>query len=206
MFYPFNPTLGQKFQSSVLGVHVDGSYIAHIQVSGDDAVAADVDGIHAAINASGDTVVVVDDEFTNPRVPRNITATVAATAESEGNIKAVKVKVYGTNYSGENIVEELAAFTADTAGTVSGAKAFKSVTKVEIPAMDGTGVNVKIGWGDALGLPYKLSHNTVLAAFLDNVLEATAATVTTSMTDIEGNTIDLSSALNGKIVDAYVIV
>lgn len=65
---------------------------------------------------------------------------------------------------------------------------------------------VYVGWNDKLGLPYKLSHNTVLAAYLDNVLEGTAPTVTTSATAIESNTIDLDSALNGKVVDIYLIV
>lgn len=62
-----------------------------------------------------------------------------------------------------------------------------------------------IGWGDILGLPFLLSHNTVLAAYLDNALEATAPTVAVSATAVSGNTIDLNSALNGKNVDVYLI-
>lgn len=202
-FYPFNPLLGQLMQTGVEGVSVDRGFLAHFQVSAANAVAADADGVHAAIACSADTTVTVETGFTAPAVPRSITATAGGTA---GSIKAVKVKVYGTNYLDEAISEELDAFTVDTAGVVESDKAFKTVTKVEIPAMDGAGVTVTIGFGDKLGLPFKLAHNTVLFAFLDNTKEGTAPTVTTSATDFEGNTLDLNSALAGKVVDAYLIV
>lgn len=202
-FYPFNPSLGQRMQTNVPEVKVDASYIAHFQVSADNAVAADTSAIHEAVACSADSVVTLTTGFTAPAVPRNVTATAGGTA---GSIKAVKVKVYGTNYLDEEITEELDAFTEDTAGTVLGDKAFKTVTKVEIPAMDGAGVTVSIGFGDKLGLPYKLSHNTVLAAYRNNVLESTAASVTVSATKIEENTIDLYSDLAGTVVDVYLIV
>lgn len=205
-FYPFNPALGQLMQTGVEGITVDRGFLAHFQVSAVNAVAADADGVHAAINCSADTTVVVTTGFTNPAVPRNITATVAAETANLGNIKAVQVTVYGTNYLDEAISEKLDAFTADTAGTVESDKAFKTVTKVEIPAMDGAGVTVTIGFGDKLGLPFKLAHNTVLFAFLDNTKEGTAPTVAVSATDFEDNTIELNSALAGKVVDAYLIV
>lgn len=202
-FYPFNPTLGQNMQTSVPGVAVDRAFIAHFQVSKAGAVVADADGVHAAITCSADVVVTVNDGFTAPPVPRSITATAGGTT---GSIKAVKVKVYGTNYLDEAISEELDAFTADTAGTVESDKAFKTVTKVEIPAMDGAGVTVTIGFGDKIGLPFKMSHGILLGTFLNNAVEATPAAMTVSGTAIESNTIDLNSALNGNIVDAYIIV
>lgn len=64
---------------------------------------------------------------------------------------------------------------------------------------------VSVGTTDALGLPYKLAHNTVQAAYLDNAKDA-GPTVTVSATALELNTIDLNSALNGKAVDAYLLV
>lgn len=205
-FYPFNPTLGQNMQTSVPGVAVDRAFIAHFQVSKAGAVTADADGVHAAITCSADVVVTVNDGFTAPPVPRSITATVAAEAANLGNIKAVQVTVYGTNYLDEAISEKLDAFTADTAGTVESDKAFKTVTKVEIPVMDGAGVTVTIGFGDKIGLPFKMSHGILLGTFLNNAVEETPAAMTVSGTAIESNTIDLSSALNSNIVDAYIIV
>jgi hypothetical protein len=65
---------------------------------------------------------------------------------------------------------------------------------------------VKIGWNDKLGLPYRLSHNTVLAAYLDNTLESNTPAVTVDADDIEDNTIDLHSSLNGDDVDIYLLV
>lgn len=202
-FYPLNPNLGQVMQSHVEGVSVDLSYLAHFQVSAANAVAADTDAVHAAITCSADSVVAVATGFTAPPVPRNITATAGGTA---GDIKAVQVTVTGTNYADEVITETLPAFTVDTAGSVVGNKAFKTVTGVSIPAMDGAGATVTIGFGDKLGLPFKLSHNTVIATYLDNVKEGTAATVAVSSTAVDGNTIDLNSALNGKVVDSYLFV
>lgn len=65
---------------------------------------------------------------------------------------------------------------------------------------------VKIGWCDKLGIPEKLTHNTVLKAYLNNALEGTAPTVTTDIDEVEKNTVDLNSALNGTNVDIYFIV
>lgn len=64
---------------------------------------------------------------------------------------------------------------------------------------------VSVGTTDALGLPYKLAHNTVQAAYLDNTKDA-GPTVTVSATALESNTVDLNSALNGKAVDVYLFV
>ncbi len=65
---------------------------------------------------------------------------------------------------------------------------------------------VTIGTTDILGLPYKLAHNTVLEAYLNNAKEAVAPTVTVSTSAVESNTVDLNSALNGKAVDVYLFV
>lgn len=146
---------------------------------------------------------VVTTEITQPSVPRNITATASGT---EGDIGAIAVIVEGYNAAGEKITETLPAFTANTAATKAGNKAFARVTKITIPAHDGTGATTAIGFGEKLGLPFMLSHNTVLSAYLDNVLESSAPTVATSATALESNTVDLASNLNGKVVDVYFLV
>ena len=201
-WYPFNPNLGQVMQTGVDGVSVDQGYIAHFQVSAADAIAASTTGVHAAI-ACSTSVTTVTTGFTNPGCPKNVSATAGGTA---GDIKAVQVVVAGTNFADEVISETLPVFTVDTAGTVVGSKAFKTVTGVTIPAMDGAGATVSIGFGEKLGLPFKLAHNTVLAAYLNNTKEGTAPTVTTSTAAVDGNTIDLNSTLDGHVVDAYLIV
>ena len=167
------------------------------------AVATGEDGAVEFKNGQTAAPDVITEGITQPSVPRNITATAGGTA---GDIAAIQVTVEGTNYADEPISETLGAFTEDTAGTVAGNKAFKTVTKVTIPAHDGTGATTAIGFGEKLGLPFKLAHNTVLAAYKDNVLESTAPGVTTSATHVENNTVDLNNALNSKAVDVYLIV
>ena len=198
----FNPN-GCNLKTNVPHVLADQTFGAHLTWTTTQAVAASTAGIHAAIACSATLVTTVTTALTNPSAPRNLTATAGGTA---GDIKAVQVTITGTNYGDEVITEALPVFTVDTAGLVSGSKAFKTVTSISIPAMDGAGATVAIGFGEKIGLPYKLAHNTVLYAYLDNVREATAPTVTTSATAIESNTIDLNTALSGKVVDVYLIV
>ena len=135
--------------------------------------------------------------------PRNITATAGGTAGDIGDGQAI---VIGTNVDDEVITETLPAFTENTAGIVTGSKIFKTVTSVSAPAHDGTGATTAFGFGDKLSIPYTLSRNTVLAAYLNNSLEGTAPTVSTSATLIESNYVDLNSALNGTQVDVYLMV
>ena len=65
---------------------------------------------------------------------------------------------------------------------------------------------ISVGWGDKLGLPYFLTHNTVLAAYLGGTKETTAPSVSVDANDLENNTIDLHSDLDGTAVDIYLIV
>jgi hypothetical protein len=142
--------------------------------------------------------------ITNPPAPRNITATSGGTA---GDIKAIQVIVAGTNYRDEAITETLPVFTADSATTVVGAKAFKTVTSITIPAHDGTGATTAIGFGDKLGVPFYLADTgAALQTTLNGVKEATAAVVVADADEIEKNTVDLNSALNGTAVTAYLYV
>lgn len=194
--------IGQKIDSDVKKLGISRSFIAHFKVEATKATVANTTGIHAAVTSTASPSVITTG-INKPSVPRNITATAGGVAT---DIKAIQVVVEGTNYNDEPITETLPAFTVDTAGTVTGNKAFKTITKITIPTHDGLGATTAIGFGEKLGIPYKLSHNTILAAYFDNVKEGTAPTVVTSVTALENNTIDLNSALNSKVVDAYLIV
>ncbi len=200
--YPYNPNVSSKLQTDTPGVTVVRMQMAHLQVAAANATVASTTGIHAAVTDTGSQQVVTT-AITQPSVPRNITATAGGTAT---DIKAIQVIVAGTNYAGAAITETLPAFTVDTAGTVTGSKAFKTVTSITIPAHDGTGATTAIGFGEKLGLPDKLPHNTVLAAFLGDTKEGTAPTVAASATALESNTVDLNSALNSSVVDIYYMV
>lgn len=179
---------------------VDRAFIAHVQVPAALAVAAVADGVLAAVNGAAQAITT---GFTNPTYPRNITATAGGTA---GSIKAVQVVVEGTDMNNDVITETLPAFTVDTPGIVTGSKIFKTVTKVTVPAHDAASATTAIGFGSKLGLPFKLAHNTVLATYFDNAIESTAPTVTVSASALSGNGMTLNSTLDGKVVDAYLIV
>jgi hypothetical protein len=201
-FYPYNPGLGQVIQSDVDGTNVDRGFIAHFTVSAANAVAPSTTGVHAAVTDNGAQQVITT-AITNPAVPRNITATAGGTAT---DIKPIQVIIAGTDFNGDAITETLPAFTENTAGSVTGSKAFKTITSITIPAHDGTGATTAIGWGDKYGLPYKRAHIPCIASYLNNVLEGTAATITASATVLASNTIDLNSASNGNVIDSYIFV
>lgn len=200
--FPTKPFAGQVLQTNAPGVTIDYGFLAHLVVTAANATVSSTTGIHAAVTDNGAQQVVTT-VITQPSVSRCITATAGGT---NTDIKAIQVIIAGTNDAGEAITETLPVFTVDTAGTVIGSKAFKTVTSITIPAHDGTGATTAIGFGEKLGIPYKLAHNTVVFAFLGGTKEATAPTVTVSATVLESNTVDLNSALNSTIVDVYFIV
>lgn len=192
-------TIAKAYDASVSMVKRE---VAKITWSAAQATAGTTTAVHAAA-ACALTEQTVNTSITNPTCARNVTATTTGTS---GDVAAVSVVVYGTNIMGESISETLPAFTVNTNETVTGSKAFLTVTSYVVPAMDGTGCNVSIGVGEKLGLPAKFSHNPVLRTFLGGTLEGTAATVAVSSSAYESNTIDLNSALNGSAVIAEVLV
>jgi hypothetical protein len=201
-FFPYNSRLGQQMQGDPGARNILRSAIAHLHLTTAQAATADTDAVHAAVTDTG-VQQVITTGITNPPFPRNITATAGGTA---GDIKAITVTIAGTNEAGAAITEVLPAFTVNTAGTVAGTKAFKTVTSITIPAHDGLGATTEIGFGDLIGLPHMLTGNTVLFAALDGVREGTAPTVVADADEIEKNTCDLNSALNGTVVDVWYVV
>lgn len=141
--------------------------------------------------------------ITNPAVPRNITATTGGTAADINDISAI---VGGTARDGTAITETLPIFTENSATTVVGSKAFATVTYIDLPVHDGTGATTAFGHGAKLGLPYKLTRDTIVAAFLADVREGTRPTVTVSATALESNTITLSTALNTTAVIVHLMI
>ena len=157
--------------------------------------------VHAAVTDDGSEQTITTG-ITNPPTPRNVTATSGGTA---GDIKAIQVTVNGTDEDNKVISEVLPVFTVNSATTVVGSKAFKTVTSWVIPAHDGTGATTSLGLGSKLGLGVKLSRDAIVAAFLTGVREATRPTVAFSSANMDGNTVDLNSALDGSavIIDHY---
>lgn len=157
------------------------------------------------IDAAAD---VVTTGITDPPYPRNITATSGGTA---GDIKAGQVIVYGTNYADEAISETLPTFTDNSATTVTGSKAFKTVTSISFPPHDGatdytaSRATVSIGYGDKFGLPIKLTEGTVAMTCINNAID-NAATVATSATVLESNTVDPAGSVAGTAIDIFLFI
>lgn len=138
--------------------------------------------------------------FTQPPCCRTITATAGGTG---ADIGAVAVTLYGTNIDDQEISETLTAFTVNTAGTKTSLKAFKTLSRIHLPSHDGTAATVSIGYSDALGVPFKFTKRPYIRATLAGVIEATAPTVVVDADEIEKNTVDLNSSLNGTEVCLY---
>jgi hypothetical protein len=191
----------KKIVTSVQNLWLRQGGIAYYEIAGANAKAPSNNGVLAATATSTDPTVVTTG-FTAPSVPMNITATAGGTA---ADIKAVQVLVTGTNFKDEVITESLPAFIENTAGTVVGSKAFKTVTKIDIPAMDGAGATVAIGWGAKLGIPYALDFTGAITASLDGTADTVSAQ--TIGATVELNTFTLTTALNGaKAVVARIFI
>jgi hypothetical protein len=194
---PYNCRRGQRLTTDAKGISADYAFLAHFQVAAVDAIAPSTAAVLATtgLNAIVQTIAA---NITSPATPRNVSITGSA-AGIAGN-----VTITGTNYSGDTITETIAL---SGTSTVAGSKAFASITSIALPVKtNSSGDTVSVGIGSALGLPYKMVHNTVLAAYLDNTKESTAPAIAASASATESNTITLATALSGKVVDVYLIV
>lgn len=189
---------GAKLKTDAASASVLRSFGVRFDWSAAQATLGTTTAVRAAVTDTGADQEITT-SITNPSCPRNLTVTFGGTA---GDIKAITVTVYGTNYNDERISEGFLA-TVNTANTVTGSKAFKTVDRIVIPAHDGTGATTAVGVGAKLGLPYKMSRNTHQMTFLADVIEGTAPTLAASSTVLESNTITLNSALNGTAVKSY---
>jgi len=155
-----------RLQTDAVNVPADEARAAFLHWTKEQGATADADGIidGGACSATETVTLYPDDGHAVLPCARNVTATSGGTA---ANIKAVRVKVYGKDINGYSKVEELPAFTADSATTVTGSVAFTEINKITVPAMDGAGVTVDLGFGDKYGIPYKFASNPLYLASVD---------------------------------------
>lgn len=192
--YPYNFNFGQEIQSAVDSINPDRGFIARINI--ETPATKDITAVLASTALTTETQTITDN-ITEPDVPRNV--------RIKGNDAGITgdVVINGTNINDDSISETLAL---DGTTEVQGNKAFKTVTSIELPVQNSSGDEVSVGTDNKLGLPYKLSLNTVLKAYRDGTLEGTAPTVAVDSANIENNTVLLDSALNGTDVDLLLIV
>ncbi len=188
-----NPFMGEQIQTAAPGITCSWCQIALYE---ETPVAVSNTAVLASTPLTASTQTITTG-ITNPDVPRNVVV-VGAIAASSGN-----VTVTGTDFAGNTITETIAL-----SGTtvVVGAKAFATVTEIDLPVSAGSGDGVSVGVGSKLGLPFTLEKNTLRMAFNNGVLETTASTVTADAVNICNNTVTLASTLAGDTVSFYLVV
>lgn len=147
-------------------------------------VTADPDGIVAGVTVFTDSAVTLtaaDLTLATLDVPRNVSFVADTTAVTQTAL------VTGLDEYGQVMTE---LFTLDGTTTVVGAKAFSSLTQLDF-ALGGAG-GVDVGFGDVLGLPFRLSDNAyaVGGLLVDNIVNTTAVFVTglaTTVTSTAGS-------------------
>ena len=126
--YPYNHKMGQKIQTDSPGVSVDRAFLAHYKIDAADAPAASTTSVLEFTNL-GSAAQAITEGITSPKVPRNL--------QIDGNVSGItgKVKITGTNFADEVITEEI-----QTNGTTAkeGNRAFKTITKIDLPAQNHT--------------------------------------------------------------------
>lgn len=203
-FYPFNPGLNQVMQSDNPGDNPDRGFIAHLAWEGPIAADEDASGLGNVASSAAEVTDVDVSAIVQPDVPRNVVINPDGTV---ADVAAGNITITGTDIEDNVISEDIALVANQAHDTVSaGAKAFKTITGISIPIQDGAAATFLIGYGDKLGLPFKRATMPCIAAYLNETLESTAPTVVSDADNIESNTIDLNSALDGNQVDVYLVV
>ena len=186
--------------TDVYGVSANEMRLAHFGTTAAEGIAADADGVHAAV-ASKTTAQTITTGITNPPYPRNITITIGGTT---GDVKAGNIVVYGTNIAGKAISETFTLTDNDTE-VDAGVKAFKTVDKITIAAHDGTNATFTFGFGELMGLPFMLKGKPLVFVLDDGVL-ATTPVITADDNELEKNVIDMDGSLNGSVYDIFIAI
>ncbi|MBX4215686.1 hypothetical protein KW797_01935 [Candidatus Parcubacteria bacterium] len=131
----------------------------------------------------------------NVSVPaRNITCTTGSTATDAPN----QLVVDGTDIDGNALQETITLSRA--AQVDSGAKCFRTVSKLTLNNGVGTGGTIKIGFGPIMGIPFAVKERStkpqLVVERLDGAPVATAATLVAKVTSPPYGSISPNSAAN----------
>ena len=190
-----------ELATDVYGINLDHGKIAMLTLTTAESAAAGA--VHAAITGSTATASqVITTNITDPPYPRNIIVTPGGTTT---DVKAGNITIAGTNIADNSITEAL-AFLANATGATTGAKAFKTVTSITVPTQDGGGATFTVTFGNKLGLPYMFTEKPFLWAKDDGVIEATAPTIVIDSDEVEKNTVELNTAMDGSVIEIMMVV
>ncbi len=191
----YNIGFGQKITTDVDSIAVDRGFTAHITLKSPSE--QNITAVLPSTALASESQEITGN-ITNPDLARNIRIKGNA-AEISGD-----VIITGTNIADEVITETI---TLNGTKEVQGNKAFKTVSKINLPPEIHEGTDsVSVGTANKLGLPYLLELNTILSVYRNKILEDKVPTVAVSSENIENNTVLLNSALNGSQIDMFLIV
>ena len=130
---PFNPKIG-RIATDANNFAVDRAFLAHYHVDGADLAEASTINILPFTKLGAAVQLAVIPAGANADTPRNV--------QVDANNSGVKkdIKVYGLNIAGEAIDETI---TTNEMTTATGAKAFASITKIDLPIEQNVGAKHK---------------------------------------------------------------
>lgn len=158
--------------------------------------ATTTNGVLAATNNSSTSASkVVTAGITSPDVPRNLTV---VTGGSTGDCAAGNVTVVGTDALGRALSENI-AIVVNQNGTSTGAKAFRTVSSISLPAEQTThNCTFAVGAGSSLGLNRCLNFpGDVGHATYGGIKETTAPAISANSSAVSGNLVKLNSSVDG---------
>jgi hypothetical protein len=118
--------------------------------------------------------------------PRNVTCI----ATHSTSIVATTILVTGKDVYGMTMSELLTITATGTSKSVSGNKAFKSITSIAITSAGNSTTNtIEVGHGDILGLPYVMASDNTILKELKGGVAATAGTTVLAATTSPATTI-----------------
>jgi hypothetical protein len=190
---------------AVESVSVAGTAITfNLATDGAGAITSTGDSLKATLLASAPASALVTAADKAANDGSGVVTALAATALTGGITKSTgNVVVTGRNIRGETITDTIAL---NGTTRVAGVKAFSYISNINYPARQQVSDTVAVGTTDKLGIPSTLRQNTVLMAFLADVKEGTLPTVVVDADEVEKNTVDLNSALDGTRVDIYYVI
>lgn len=166
VYTPANVAVNRAFKAQSVVINLGAPVVAAVA----GVAAVQLKGAAGDLTLASTTVTL--------DVPRNITLTVATTNQS-----GVTFTIYGTDEYGATMVESI---TGPNNNTVAGVKAFKTVTRVACSAAIATN-GVSVGYGDVLGLPFRVSNIDQLVEFQDG-LKPTAGTFVAGLSPLTKST------------------
>jgi hypothetical protein len=157
---------------------------------------ARVSNDHAGITST--SAVTITSFDAQPDMSRNLTITPGGLTSHVG---ACTITISGTNIFGQSISETF-SIDANESGTVTGSKAFKSVSSIAIPAgceEEYKAATWDFGIGTKLGVKNCMSNaGDIFFSLLNGAKEGTAPTMAVDADEVEKNTSTFNGSLDGS--------